>query len=461
MKKSTSTAGTWTNWAGDESCAPRRVLQPRSVTAATSSTERAAAEGRTVRVVGAGHSFNDQVCTDGLLLNLDRMSGLRHVDAEAGLVTVGAGTRLADLNVRLARHGLALPNLGDIDRQSVAGAMSTGTHGTGRKLGNLATQIEALDLVLADGTTLTCTEADPEVLRAARVSLGALGVITGYTLRVVPAFALRAESRTMPLVQTLERLDELVDGNDHFEFFLFPHAEAALVKLNNRTDDPVRPPRELAKKIAEFAENGVFEAACRAGRRFPSQIPRLNRAVTRLMTPSDHVDQSYRVFASRRSVRFTEMEWAVPRAACAEVLREILRMIDHDRPDVGFPIEVRFVAPDELSHLSPAYGRETAYLAVHMYRGMPWEPYFRSVQDIALAFGGRPHWGKRHLMEADELAARYPAWDRFQAVRSRLDPRGTFTNAHLRRVLGPVRDPGSVPSPVDGHGGGNRTAKGW
>ncbi|MGW4442031.1 D-arabinono-1,4-lactone oxidase [Streptomyces sp. NPDC004682] len=460
MTKSTSTTGAWANWTGDQSCTPLRILRPGSVDEIAAVTAQAAADGRTVRVVGAGHSFDDQVCTDGLLLNLDRISGLRHVDPEAGLVMVGAGTRLADLNLQFARHGLALPNLGDIDRQSVAGALSTGTHGTGRALGNLATQIEALDLVLADGTTLTCTEDDPEVLRAARLSLGALGVITGYTLRVVPAFALRAETRRMPLDETLGRLDELVDANDHFEFFLFPHARSTLVKLNNRTEDPVRPPRETARRIAEFAENGLFEAACRAGRRFPSRIPSLNRAVTRLMTPSEHVDRSHRVFASRRSVRFTEMEWAVPRAACAEVLREILRVIDHDRLDVGFPVEVRFVAPDELSHLSPAYGRESAYLAVHMYRGMAWEPYFRRVQDVALAFGGRPHWGKRHFMDAEGLAARYPAWDRFQAVRSRLDPQGTFTNAHLRRVLGPVGSPGGAPSPDGSHGVGDRTTKG-
>ncbi|MFF2165504.1 D-arabinono-1,4-lactone oxidase [Streptomyces sp. NPDC058175] len=450
MSRKTRQRGAWTNWAGDEACTPRQILQPQSVDEVADATKRAAAMGRTVRVVGAGHSFNDQVSTDGLLLNLDRISGLQHVDTKAGLVTVGAGTRLADLNLQLAQHGLALPNLGDIDRQSIAGAMSTGTHGTGRKLGNLATQIESLDLVLADGTTLTCTDNEPEVLQAARVSLGALGVITSYTLRVVPAFALRAEARSMPLAETLGSLDELVDGNDHFEFFLFPHSDAALVKLNNRTDDAVRPPRDLVQGIAEFVENGVLDAACRAGRRFPSQIPRLNRAITRLMTPSEYVDQSYRIFASRRSVRFTEMEWAVPRAACSEVLREILRTIDRDRLDVGFPIEVRFVAPDELSHLSPAYGRETAYLAVHMYQGMPWKPYFRAVQDVARAYGGRPHWGKRHLMEADTLAARYPAWQRFQAVRSRLDPQGTFTNSHLRRVLGPVEGTGTSAS-AGGH----------
>jgi L-gulonolactone oxidase len=439
-------------------------VRPGSVDEVAAATKQAAEAGRTIRVVGAGHSFGDLVCTDGLLMNLDRLSGLQHVDADAGLVTVGAGTRLADLNLQLAAHGLALPNLGDIDRQSIAGAMSTGTHGTGRKLGNLATRIRALDLVLADGSTLTCTDTEPEVLRAARVSLGALGVITSYTLRVVPAFALRAETRSMPLAETLQRLDGFVDGNDHFEFFVFPHTDTALVKVNNRTEEPFRPPRELVKGVGEFIENGAFGAACRAGRRFPAQIPRLNRAVTRLMSPTEYVDHSYRVFASRRSVRFTEMEWAIPRAACAEVLQEILRVIDRDRIDVGFPIEVRFVAPDESSHLSPAYGRESAYIAVHMYQGMPWEPYFRAVQDVALAYEGRPHWGKRHLMHADELADRYPAWERFQAVRSRLDPQGTFTNDHLRRVLGPVWSTGSSPRPggeaeanAEGRTGGKNT----
>ncbi len=429
----------WSNWTGDEGCTPDQFRQPSSVDEVASATKEAAEAGRTVRVAGAGHSFSDLVCTDGLLLNLDRLSGLHQVDVEAGLVTVGAGTRLADLNLALASYGLALANLGDIDRQSVAGAMSTATHGTGRTLGNLATLVDAVELVLADGSVLTCDGSDAELLRAARVSLGALGVITAYRLCVVPAFALHAQARTMPLAEVRGRLDELVDANDHFEFFVFPHADAALAKMNNRTDEPLRPPRELAQRVSEFLENGVVEAASRIGRRFPSRIPMLNRSVTRLMTPSACVDESHRVFASRRSVRFTEMEIAVPRAACIAVLDEIRATIDRRRLDVGFPIEVRFVAADDGAHLSPSYGRETAYLAVHMYRGMPWEAYFRAVQDIALAHDGRPHWGKRHLLDSETLAGLYPAWDRFQEVRGRLDPQGVFTNGHLRRVLGPVR----------------------
>lgn len=430
---------TWTNWAGDESCTPARYLRPRSVDEVALATKEAADAGRTVRVVGAGHSFGDLVCTDGLLLDLDHLSGIPHVDAGAGVVTVGAGTRLSELNTALARHGLALANLGDIDSQSVAGATSTATHGTGRLLGNLATQVEAVDLVLADGSTLTCTEDDPETLAAARVGLGALGVATGYRLRVVPAFALHARTRTMALAEVVDRLDELVDGNDHFEFFWFPHTAKALVKLNNRTDGPLRPPSPAARRVSELLENGVVGAACRTGRRFPAAIPALNRAVTGLMTPAEYTDHSHRVFASRRSVRFTEMEVAVPRAACAPVLAEIRRTIEGRGLDVNFPIEVRFVAADEKAHLSPSYGRETAYIAVHMFTGMPWQRYFRAVQDIALAHGGRPHWGKRHLLGAEELAPLYPAWDRFQAVRARLDPGGTFTNDHVRRVLGPVR----------------------
>ncbi|GAA1483084.1 L-gulono-1,4-lactone dehydrogenase [Gordonia sinesedis] len=437
----------WRNWAGDEGCTPQRIAQPGTVADVASAVSTAAGRGQTVRVVGAGHSFGDLVCTDGLLLNLDRLSGLHRVDPDAGLVTVAAGTRLADLTRMLAEHGLALPNLGDIDRQSVAGAMSTATHGTGRELGNLAVQIAGLEMVLADGSVLTLTEADdPDTLRAARVSLGALGVITAYTLRVVPAFALHAHQQPMPLGQVLAHLDDLVDGNDHFEFFHFPHTDTALVKLNNRTREPLRPRGRVAATVDKFAENRLLDVACRAGRRFPTRIPGINRAISRLVSASDTVDHSHRVFASPRKIRFTEMEWAIPRDACAAMVRDIHRVIERDGIDVNFPIEVRFVAGDTESYLSPAYDRDTAYIAVHMYRGMAWEPYFRAVQAVALAHDGRPHWGKRHFLDAEQLAARYPAWDRFQAVRSRLDPAGTFTNDHIRRTLGDIPGQGGHPT---------------
>jgi L-gulonolactone oxidase len=423
---------TWINWAGDERCAPAVVVRPGSVEELAAAVRDAGA--RTVRVAGAGHSFGDLVATDGVLLQLDGLADVLAVDRAAGLVRVGAGIRLHALNAVLDALGLALPNLGDIDRQSVAGAISTATHGTGARLGNLATQVEELELVLADGSVLRCAPGSDE-LCAARVSLGALGVIASVTLRVVPAFRLRAEDRGRPLEETLGRLDEHVAGSDHFEFYVFPHSDRALTRTNTRTDAPAAPRGALRRLLdEEVLPNGVIGAVCRLGRRFPAAIPRLNRRVAAAFTASVHTDVSHRVFTGRRRVRFTEMEWALPRAACVPVLRAALRAAE--RHVVNFPIEVRFTAADEESYLSPSWQRDTAYVAVHAFEGMPWEPYFREVQAAALDHDGRPHWGKRHLLDAAALAPRYPAWDRFQAVRDRLDPHRRFTNPHVERVLG-------------------------
>jgi L-gulono-1,4-lactone dehydrogenase len=430
---------TWTNWAGDESCRPAAVERPGSVDELSDVVRQATAAGRTVRAVGAGHSFGDLVPTSGTIVSLDALSGLLGVDAAAGLARVAAGTRLGDLSVLLAAHGLALANLGDIDRQSVGGAMSTATHGTGRRLGNLATQIEALDIMLADGSLLAVTPDDPEVLRAARVSIGALGIITSYTLRVVPAFRLRCEHHAAPLGETIAGLDEAVGRNDHYEFFVFPHASQAWTKATNRTSEPTAGRGRLRRYLSDIVvENHLLDALCRVGRAQPRLIPRLNRLITGLASDSVRIDDSYRIFPATRGVRFTETEWALPRAAGADALRDLLAMIGRRRFDVNFPLEVRFVAADEESFLSPSYGRETAYIAAHMYRGMEWAPFFGAVQEIALAYDGRPHWGKRHSLQAADLAQRYPAWNRFQDVRARLDPAGRFTNDHVRRVLGAV-----------------------
>lgn len=431
----------WRNWTGDVTCAPAVVERPRSVDEVATGILRAADSGRNVRVVGSGHSFGDTVCTDGTLMSLDELRGLHHVDKANGLVKVGAGTKLHELNQLLDAEGLAMPNLGDIDRQSVAGAMSTATHGTGRRLGNLATQVESLDLVLADGSALTVTAADAETLAAARVSVGALGVITAYTLRVVSAFNLHSHDAPLPLDEVLGSLDELVDENDHFEFFLFPHSDIALTKRNNRTEEAAAPASRIASFVTgRVVENQLLDLICRIGRQAPGQIPRLNRLVTRLVTETSQVDKSYRVFASPRDVRFTESEWALPREACAGVLQDVRSLVAKKRFDVNMPLEVRFVAADEESYLSPSYGRETAYLAVHAYQGMAWTRYFEAVQEIALANGGRPHWGKRHSLDAAQLSRLYPEWDRFQTVRTRLDPGGVFANAHTRRLFDPARE---------------------
>lgn len=433
----------WRNWAGDEGCAPAAVERPGSVHEVSAALERAAEADQTVRVAGSGHSFSDVVCTDGRLLSLERMDRVLDVDRDSGLVRVEAGISIHALNDALAAHGLAFENLGDIDVQSIAGAISTGTHGTGARLRNISAQVESLELVLADGSMLTCAadDEDPSDYLAARVSVGSLGVIAAVTLRCVRAFTLRGVDRPAPLADALDRLEELGEAHDHFEFFVFPHCDTALTRTNTRVDAPPRPRGRAAAWTQDvLLTNHAFHAFCLAGRALPRFIPAFNRTVTRVAGTSVRVDRSDRVFASPRLVRFTEMEYALPRERTAEAVRRVLELIPRRGFQVPFPIEVRLVAPDD-AYLSPAHERPTGYVAVHMFRGMAWEPYFRAVEAIMDEYGGRPHWGKRHFQTAETLRERYPRWDDFRRVRARLDPDGRFANAHAERVLGPVGAP--------------------
>jgi L-gulono-1,4-lactone dehydrogenase len=429
----------WRNWTGDQSCQPVAVERPGSLQELSAAVTRAGARGLRVRVAGAGHSFSDIVCTDGTMLSLERMAGILAVDRSAGLVRVQAGITIHQLSRALDTHGLALENLGDIDVQSLAGAISTATHGTGARLPNISAQAVALTLVLADGSTLECSpERDPETFRAARVGLGSLGVIAEVTLRCVPAFTLHGCDAPAPLSQTLERFDEIVAANDHFEFFVFPHAITALTRTNNRTERPPRPRSRLGAYANDvLLTNRAFELCCRLSRRYPSRIPQVNRLVTRLAGSSERVDRSYEIFASPRLVRFTEMEYALPREHTVQAVREVMELVPRRGFAVPFPIEVRTAAGDD-ALLSTAAGRDTGFVAVHMFAGMEWEPYFRAVEAIMNGLDGRPHWGKRHFQTAATLRLRYPDWDRFQAVRARLDPEGRFANAWTERVLGPV-----------------------
>jgi len=432
----------WRNWTGDQRCTPAAIERPRSLEELSTALVRAGSRGSRVRAVGAGHSFSDVALGDpgGTLVSLERMSQVLDVDRAGRLVRVQAGITINALSRCLDQHGLAMENLGDIDVQSIAGAISTATHGTGARLRNISSQVAALRLVLADGSTLECdAEREPEVFRAARVGLGALGVLAEVTLRCVPAFTLRGIDEPAPLERTLARFEELALGNDHFEFFVFPYAQTALTRTNNRTEEEPRPRGRLAAYANDvLLTNHAFGLFCRLARRMPGAIPQINRLVTRLAGRSERVERSASIFASPRLVRFTEMEYAIPRERTPEAVRRVMELVATRGLAVPFPIEVRTVASDD-AFLSTAAGRESGYLAVHMFQGMEWRPYFEAVEAIMDELEGRPHWGKRHFQTAATLRSRYPGWDRFQAVRARLDPRGIFGNAWTDRVLGPVR----------------------
>jgi FAD-linked oxidoreductase len=428
----------WRNWAGDQACWPVTIAEPATVEDLAATVSTATAAGRTVSVAGSGHSFTEAALGDDVLVRLGALRGVLEADAASGLVRVAGGTVLAELNEELARFGLAMENLGDIDRQTVAGAISTGTHGTGAGLRNISAQVEGIELVLADGSVRELDAAsEPELLRAARIGIGALGAITAVTLRCVPAFVLRRVDAPRPREEVLAAFEELALANDHFELFTFPYADSALVLERNRTGEPAAP-RGRAAAFAEevVLENWGLEALSAAGKALPQAIPALSRLAARLASGASMVDRSDRVFVNRRSVRFTEMEYALPRRHGPEAARRVIEWVRENRYPVFFPIEMRVAAGDD-ALLSPSHERDTAYVAVHQYRGMEWRPYFRAVEAIMADYGGRPHWGKRHFQTAATLAPLYPQWQAFAAARDELDPSRTFTNPYARRVLGP------------------------
>ena len=422
---------TWRNWAGNQKASPVSIDAPRSVAELTALVASASEQGQKVKAVGSGHSFTSAAATNGRMIRLENLSGILHVDRATCRVTVGAGTRLSELNTLLDAEGLALANLGDIAYQTVAGAISTSTHGTGKALTGLAGQVVAMKLVNGLGEIIECSQSvNPHIFDVARVSVGALGVITEYTLQAVPSFRLRALEQPMRLDEVLENAHDLASTNDHFEFFWIPHTKWALTKRNNRTEDELQPlPRVKGWIEKTFMENYAFGAVCRIGRARPSLIPRLATAL-----PSsgsrEYVDQSFKIFASPRIVRFYEMEHALPVEALVPALKEIRAMVDRKGYLLNFPVEVRFTKGDDVP-LSTAYGRDSAYIAVHVYKGMECEPFFRDVEDILRAYDARPHWGKMHYREADELSKLYPRWDEFIALRDQLDPQRTFSNASI------------------------------
>ncbi|GAA5012599.1 D-arabinono-1,4-lactone oxidase [Kitasatospora paranensis] len=431
-------AGTWTNWAGNQSARPAEVIAPASAEEIGAAVRRAADQGRRVKAVGSGHSFTAIASAgDAVLVRPDALTAVRELDREAGTVTVESGLPLSRLNRLLAAAGLSLTNMGDIEVQTVAGATSTGTHGTGRDSGSLAAQIRAVEIVLADGSVQQCSPTEnPELFQGARLGLGALGVVSAITFGVEPAFLLTAHEKPMSFDEVLDGFDDLTAVNEHFEFYWFPHTDRCSTKRNNRSQGPAAPlPAFKAWLDDDFLSNTVWEGACRVGRRFPGTIPTIAQVASRAWSERTYTDTAYKVFTSPRTVRFIEMEYAVPREAATTVLRELKALVERSDWRISFPVEVRVAPADDL-WLSTASGRDSVYIAVHLYRGTAEQSYFTEVERLMTAHAGRPHWGKLHTRDSEYLAGVYPHFGDFTALRDKVDPGRVFANDYLRRVLG-------------------------
>ncbi|MET7616746.1 D-arabinono-1,4-lactone oxidase [Streptomyces sp. NPDC005408] len=434
---STTGSSTWRNWAGNVTARPVREVSPASADELADAVRKAAEDGLKVKAVGTGHSFTAAAATDGVLIRPELLTGIREIDRTAMTVTVEAGTPLKRLNVALAREGLSLTNMGDIMDQTVAGATSTGTHGTGRESASIAAQIKALELVTADGSVLTCSEKEnPDVFAAARIGLGALGVVTAITFAVEPTFLLTAREEPMAFDKVTAEFDQHFAENEHFEFYWFPHTGNCNTKRNNRSAGFPAPPGQISGWIEdELLSNGLFQLAVSLGRAVPATIPAIAKISSRALSARTYTDIPYKVFTSPRRVRFVEMEYALPREAAVGALREVKAMVERSPLRVSFPVEVRTAPADDIA-LSTASDRESAYIAVHLYRGTPYQAYFSAVERIMTAHGGRPHWGKVHTRDAEYFAEVYPRFGEFTALRDRLDPQRLFGNDYLRRVLG-------------------------
>ena len=438
----TASGATWRNWARTESVRPLRVERPATAGAVQRAVTAAAASGLRVKPVGSGHSFTGIAVAPDVQLDLTDLSGVVDADVATGRVTLAAGTRLHQLPELLAPYGLALQNMGDVDRQTISGATSTGTHGTGLGFGGLATQIVAAKLVTGTGELITVSETErPELLPAVRIGLGALGVLVEVTLQLVPRFVLQAVERPEPFALVLDEWMDRVREHDHFEFYWFPHTDTALTKTNTRLpgDAPRQPLGRVRRWVDdEFLANGLFNAGCYLLRAAPDAIPHLAWLTDKLSGNRSFTDFSPKVFTTNRTVRFREMEYAIPLEAIPEAVREVRALVERKGWRITFPMEVRAAASDD-NWLSTAHGRETGYVAVHRYYREDPTEYFAAVEQLMRGFGGRPHWGKMHTQSAESLREVYPRFDDFLRVRDELDPERRFANPYLDRVLGTGR----------------------
>jgi len=427
----------WRNWSGVVDFTPAQFHRPSTLQDLQAIVRDTTAAGRGLRVSGSGHSFVPLVQTADTLVSLSQLSGIESLDPAAGRATILAGTQLKPLGAMLEARGFSMANLGDINVQALAGAVATGTHGTGLSLGAISSQVTGLALVMPDGSLVECSAAiEPELFAAARVALGSLGVMAKIEVQLAPAFKLKLIKQYMELDECLAAAPALAANHRHFEFYWVPHTRGTLVKTMDPVDEP-ESKRWLTTMLELVLENGALGLLSRIARAQPKWTPNIARLIAASIKGDTNtmVASSHAAFSSVRLVRFNEMEYELPAERGPEALRELAAFVDSKKIQVHFPVEFRYVRGDDI-WLSPFYGRDSVAISVHQYVGMDYEPYFRGAEAIFRNHGGRPHWGKMHSLVAQDLQAIYPKWDDFLRLRERIDPRGVFLNPYLRKLFG-------------------------
>jgi len=418
----------WQNWSGWQSSFPEARLAPAN---AAEVAEIITSSPTPIRPVGTGHSFTPLVPTDGTIMSLDRLTGVLETNDETLEATVGAGSKLGDLGAPLEERGQALTNMPDINRQTLAGSISTSTHGTGEKFGSLSSYVTGLEIVTANGDTIWCDKDNqPDLFQAARVSLGSLGIITKIRMQNRTPHRINKRTWVVPFDEMMEQADSFTAENRNFEFYYIPFSSMCMGISHNETDEL------LAPAVAQD-DDGVMTLKALAD--YLSWTPSLReyfiRSALEDLPDETFVDTSWKVYPSERAVRFNEMEYHLPRENALTALKEIRTLVEGENLDLFFPWEFRYVKSDDI-WLSPFQGRESCSIAIHRFHEEDYKPLFSAIEPILQKHGGRPHWGKLHTLKAPDFAKLYPNWKDFSAIRQEMDPDGIFLNAHLREVFG-------------------------
>lgn len=425
----------WNNWSELIQCRANEYYEPRTIEEVQSIVQLHAKQHRKIRVVGAGHSFTPLVETTDTIISLDKLQGIVHVDNKEHIASVYGGTRLKHLGPLLFEKGYAMENLGDINEQSIAGAVSTGTHGTGHTLGTISTQVVRVTIVLSNGEILEISrDKNSEYFEAMRTSLGLLGIIVTVDLKVLPTYQLTAHSYKTPIETCLNELEALKEANRHFEFYYFPFTKTAQVKTANITYNETAKRYEPSYIKDVLIENNLFKVMSETSRVFPRSAKTISKLAALGVPTGEKVGDSYQVFATPRLVRFHEMEYSVPASKMKDVIEEIQAVMSREKHRVHFPIECRYVKEDSI-WLSPAFERDSAFIAVHMYKGMEYEKYFAAMEAIFIRHEGRAHWGKMHTMNRAYIDKMYPKINAFLDVRNELDELNMFVNPYLDKLL--------------------------
>ena len=425
------------NWGGNIKWNPTTIAYPSTEEEIQKLVLKAANERKKIRVIGTGHSFTAVCKTDDILISLDKYQGLVNVDKEKVQATVKGGTKLNTLGGLLFQEGMAMENLGDIDVQSIAGTISTGTHGTGKKFGTISTQVIALRFINGKGEIITCsTSENQDLFKAAQVSLGMLGIITEVTLQCVPMYKLALEIKKEPVDAVFTNLQQRLANNRNFEFYWFPYTDTTLAKTTNQVEDTDVDKVNFFNYWTEYVlENYAFKVLCEYGNLFPSKAAAISRFSAKAVSDVKKVAHSHKVYATQRMVRFVEMEYNIPSEAFPDAWKDITKAFEKKQFHVHFPLEVRWVRQDDI-YLSPAYDRNATYIACHVYNKKEYKAYFKVLEEIFRAYDGRPHWGKMHTLTPSEIASKYPKLESFLQCRKIHDPDGGFTSTYISQLFG-------------------------